>query len=161
MNVGLLATVLADAAVVVLVLGHVVLSNRHWPRVPMRVVISSVAVVIAWLTSELVKVSIRAPRPCHEIVVSGSCPGPSDWSMPSNHATIAGALATCWLLFSPRTAPLACLLALAVAGARVVEGVHHTSDVAAGLALGAAVVWLADRTYLWRRSTGDRTMDSS
>jgi membrane-associated phospholipid phosphatase len=63
----------------------------------------------------------------------------ADNGFPSDHAVIAGALATGIVLCSWRWGVLAVLIALLLAFARVYVGVHYPNDVAVGLALGAVV----------------------
>ncbi|WP_423463252.1 phosphatase PAP2 family protein [Promicromonospora sp. MS192] len=100
--------------------------------------------VTAYATSEAVKVLVAEERPCRTVDVATvlDCPVPGDWSWPSNHATIAGALAVACLLVAPRLWPAVVPLALAVAGARVAAGVHYVHDVASGLALAVLLTVL-------------------
>ena len=62
-----------------------------------------------------------------------------DFSFPSDHATIADAVAAGVLLVNRRLGIVAIVAALAMAFARVYVGAHYPGDVAAGLALGATV----------------------
>ena len=66
----------------------------------------------------------------------------SDFSFPSDHAVMAGASTAGLLLFSRRLGLTAAAAALLMAFARVYIGAHYPWDVAAGLALGAAVTLL-------------------
>ena len=59
----------------------------------------------------------------------------------SNHATIAGSLATAIVVLAPVWWRLAVPLALAVGATRVLTGAHYWHDVVAGLAIGVLVVW--------------------
>lgn len=88
----------------------------------------------------------------------------ADFSFPSDHATMAGAVAAGLLLLSWRLGLLAVLTALLMCFARVYVGAHYPGDVLAGLGVGAAtvivgyfavvplltrvVVWIEDRTPL-------------
>jgi membrane-associated phospholipid phosphatase len=70
----------------------------------------------------------------------------SDFSFPSDHAVMAGAVAGGLLLVSWRLGLVAVVAALLMAFSRVYIAAHYPWDVAAGLALGAAVAvlgWLA------------------
>jgi undecaprenyl-diphosphatase len=100
------------------------------------------AVAVAYTTSALLKLAETQPRPCQTI--SGleriaACPPPSDWSLPSNHAVLAAALAVVVGFLAPRLAVPAILLAVLVAASRVALGVHYPHDVVTGLSLGAGI----------------------
>lgn len=98
----------------------------------------------AYLISELAKVLVREDRPCRSTTVPTllECPQAGDWSWPSNHATVAGALAVACVFAVRRLVYLVVPLAAVVALARVVGGVHYLHDVTAGLALGVLVTLL-------------------
>jgi undecaprenyl-diphosphatase len=69
----------------------------------------------------------------------------ADFSFPSDHAVMAGAVATGLVLVSRRLGLAAAVVALVMAGTRVYVGAHYPWDVIAGLALGATVIavgWL-------------------
>ncbi len=135
-----------------LVLLAVVLAAVLWrarargPRQVATGVVGGVGAVLALAVSELVKVLVAQDRPCRTVpgldAVAG-CPALGDWSLPSNHATIAAALAAAVVWSAPRWWPLPALLAVAVAASRVGLGVHHPHDVVDGLVLGVVVVSLA------------------
>jgi membrane-associated phospholipid phosphatase len=94
--------------------------------------------------SAVIKLVVAEPRPCHAFphaFLVEACPGPGDYSFPSNHATLAGAVAIGVLLVNWRLGVLAGIAALAMAASRVYVGIHYPHDVLAGLALGAAVAW--------------------
>lgn len=125
--------------------------------------VAGVGAVAAYAASEAVKSLVRQPRGCWELVEVAHCPAAGDWSFPSNHTAIAFALATAVVLAGapavrvPGAVParhayrsplrqvavwvvLPVALAVAVATARVAEGVHFPHDVVAGAAVGVAVV---------------------
>ncbi len=106
-------------------------------------VVAAVATVAAYVLSEVVKGFVREERPCRTLSVRtvASCPAAGDWSWPSNHATIAGALATAVVVLAPVWWRLVVPLALAVGASRVLTGAHYWHDVVAGLAVGVLVVW--------------------
>lgn len=92
---------------------------------------------------------VGAPRPytaeSHILVLVNRS---TDYSFPSDHAVMAGAVAAGLLLVSRRLGALAAAAAVAMAFARVYIGAHYPADVAAGLVLGAAV---AVATYILAR----------
>ncbi len=63
----------------------------------------------------------------------------TDFSFPSDHATVVGAVAGGLLLSNRRWGTLAAVLAVLMAFTRVYVGAHYPGDVVAGLALGAVV----------------------
>lgn len=81
----------------------------------------------------------------------------SDFSFPSDHAVVAGAVAAGLLLVDRRLGALAAFAAVAMAFARVYVGAHYPGDVAVGLLVGAVIAtaghavavrllaWLVDR----------------
>ena len=73
----------------------------------------------------------------HVLVLVGRS---SDYSFPSDHATMAGAIAAGLCFAGWRLGVLAWAAALLMAFARVYVGAHYPHDVVAGLAFGAAVV---------------------
>jgi undecaprenyl-diphosphatase len=99
----------------------------------------------AYLVSEGLKGVVRQPRGCWDLAAVADCPARGDWSFPSNHTTVAVALAVTVALTAAAagvrwaTSP-AVLLAVLVAGARVAQGAHLPHDVLAGAVLGAGIV---------------------
>ena len=90
----------------------------------------------------MLKSVVDEDRPCRTVgraIIAGTCPPPGDWSFPSNHATMAGALAVTTLLLSRRLGLVALPLAVLAAFSRVFVGVHYPHDVVAGVLLGALV----------------------
>lgn len=120
-----------------------VMARAWWSRPERRVHIaaSGVGVVLAYFLSEGGKLLFAQARPCAVWQIAGECPPPGDWSLPSNHATlafgaaavIAVAVGRSWLTWS------AIALASVVAVGRVAQGVHYVHDVALGAILGVAV----------------------
>ncbi|WP_248966251.1 phosphatase PAP2 family protein [Sphaerisporangium perillae] len=103
-----------------------------------------VTTAAALALSAAIKLVVAEPRPCrafpHAFLLE-ACPPPGDYSFPSNHATLAGAVAVGVLLVNWRLGVLAGIAALAMAASRVYVGIHYPHDVLAGLALGAIVAW--------------------
>lgn len=69
----------------------------------------------------------------------------TDFTFPSDHATVAGAVAGGLWFADRRLARLAVPLALVMAFARVYVGAHYPGDVVAGLVLGVAVAVVVTR----------------
>jgi membrane-associated phospholipid phosphatase len=89
---------------------------------------------------------VREPRPytaLPHVLVLGS--RSTDFSFPSDHAVMAGAVTAGIFLANRRLGLLAAGAALLMASARVYIGAHYPVDVLAGLAFGAVVAVV---TYL-------------
>ncbi|WP_430593223.1 phosphatase PAP2 family protein [Humidisolicoccus flavus] len=137
-------TRIADAALIVLAIGTAVAAAFAWFRHPgnrPRVSGAAIGVVAAYGLSELLKLVFAQPRPCTRWAAVAECPAAGDWSLPSNHATLAfGAVVV--IAFALRSwwiTTMALAMAIIVAAARVFEGVHYLHDVAIGALLGLAV----------------------
>ncbi|HZC93930.1 MAG TPA: phosphatase PAP2 family protein [Mycobacterium sp.] len=100
----------------------------------------------------LIKRLVRRPRP-HHPAVAVNVGTPSSLSFPSAHATSTTAAAI--LLARATGLPLPVMLVPPMALSRVVLGVHYPSDVATGVAVGAAVAAIAARADgRWHRASG-------
>jgi undecaprenyl-diphosphatase len=66
----------------------------------------------------------------------------SDFSFPSDHAVMAGAVAAGLWLVSRKLGYVVAVLAVLLAATRVYVGAHYPGDVVAGLVLGAMVSWM-------------------
>lgn len=115
-----------------------------WFRDPVRrlsLVAGVGGVGIAYVASEALKMLLAQPRPCSRWPIAAECPPPGDWSLPSNHATLAFAAAVVIAFAAGRgwMAWTAVALAVLVALGRVAQGVHYVHDVAAGALLGLVV----------------------
>ncbi len=76
----------------------------------------------------------------------------ADSSFPSDHATVAFAMAAGAGLYRQRLGAIMLLLACLIGFSRVYVGVHYPADVAAGAAIGvvaAFAVWLARPLLAW------------
>lgn len=116
------------------------------------VALTGLGVAVALLAcQDLLSELIARPRPCASFpdaqVLLACNP---DFSMPSDHAVLAGAIAAGLWLTHRGLAAVSTALAVTLAFARVYVGVHYPADTIVGLALGAAttlvVVWLLHRT---------------
>ncbi|MFC4016647.1 phosphatase PAP2 family protein [Micromonospora sp. GCM10011542] len=135
---------------VILLLGVLLLVSalgrlRGGPHDRALALVAPIPTVLAYGCSEWLKTVVDEERPCRTVaraIVAGHCPPTGDWSFPSNHATLAGALAVTTLLLSRRLGLLALPLAALAAFSRVFVGVHYPHDVAAGVLLGGLVAAL-------------------
>jgi decaprenylphosphoryl-5-phosphoribose phosphatase len=96
----------------------------------------------AHATAVLIKRLVRRPRPDHP-AVAVNVGTPSRLSFPSAHATSTTAATI--LLARVTGAPLPAMLVPPMALSRVLLGVHYPSDVATGVAVGAAIANIAVR----------------
>ncbi|WTH50733.1 phosphatase PAP2 family protein [Streptomyces sp. NBC_01550] len=106
-------------------------------------VLIGVGTVAAYAISEALKLVVDEERPCRalrEVEAITECPPTGDWPFPSNHATLAAALAVGLAMLRPRLATLTLSLAGAAALLRLLVGVHYPHDVLAGAILGGTVV---------------------
>jgi membrane-associated phospholipid phosphatase len=107
-----------------------------------RALAAPVVTVLAYTLSNGLKEWKEVDRPCRLVVAAppiAPCPEIGDWSFPSNHATVAGAVAVAVLWSAVQLGTPMLLLAAAAAASRVVVGVHFPHDVVAGFLLGALV----------------------
>ena len=105
-----------------------------------------VGVVVAYALSEGAKVLVDEERPCRVFpdvsIVASTCPPTGDWSFPSNHSTINGALVVAIMLISWRVGLIMLPFGMLGAFSRVFVGVHYPHDVVVGFLLGAGVTAL-------------------
>ena len=102
--------------------------------------VAGVGAFSAHAAAVLIKRLVRRPRPHHPAVVV-NVGTPSNLSFPSAHATSTTAAAM--LLARATGLPLPVMLVPPMALSRVLLGVHYPSDVATGVAVGAAVAAVA------------------
>ncbi|MBM0230880.1 phosphatase PAP2 family protein [Micromonospora sp. STR1_7] len=105
--------------------------TRPWPQRALLVT-TPVAVCLAYAVSGMMKALVAAERrPCRVVtdvfILAERCPEPGDRSFPSNHATMAAALATAIVLLVPRMTVVAVTLAALAALSRAVVRVHSDS----------------------------------
>lgn len=98
-------------------------------------------------------------RPClalPDITTVQACPGPTDYSFPSDHTTIAAALAAGLWLTNRRLGVIGGMIALLEGFSRVYLGQHYPHDVLAAFVLSSLVVlggWTLVRSPLIRLTT--------
>jgi membrane-associated phospholipid phosphatase len=124
--------------VAVALLGAVLMPRRRrdW-------LVTAAGAFVAHAAAVLIKRLVRRKRP-HHPSVAVNVGTPSQLSFPSAHATSTTAAA---ILMSRATGlPLPAVLIPPMALSRILLGVHYPSDVAVGVALGAAVAGIAGRS---------------
>jgi membrane-associated phospholipid phosphatase len=107
-----------------------------------RALAAPVVTVLAYAFSDAAKGWKAVDRPCRLVAAAppiAPCPEVGDWSFPSNHAAVAGAVGVAVLWSAVRLGTAVLVLAAAAAASRVVVGVHFPHDVVAGFLLGAVV----------------------
>lgn len=140
-------------ALALLVIGAWLWARRHSAlEGVVAAVLAGVSGVVALGVNHFISQAVARARPCralaahHHLTVILTCA--HDYSFPSDHSIIAGALAVGLLFFSRRLAAVAIVLALFLAFARVYAGVHYPADVVAGLLAGGVigvVIWFVLR----------------
>jgi membrane-associated phospholipid phosphatase len=151
----------------VLLVAGVLLARRGSDRALAAAGWAPVAMLLAVAVNQPIGGWINEARPYathpHLLVLATRT---SDFSFPSDHAVMAGAVAAGLLLVSRRLGLAAVVAAVVMAFARVYIAAHYPWDVAAGLAEGAAVAvlgWLAlsvPLTALTRWLRGQATIRS-
>ncbi|MEV6816744.1 phosphatase PAP2 family protein [Micromonospora sp. NPDC051296] len=124
-------------AALTLVPGRTLLRTGVW-AVPVRI---GASLLLALGLGQAVGHLNHEARPFQTHVVHQLVPHASDISMPSDHATVAFALAFAVTAFlSRRWGVVLIVLATAVGFARVWVGVHYPGDILAGAVIGAVAV---------------------
>ncbi|RLK61992.1 phosphatase PAP2 family protein [Actinokineospora cianjurensis] len=145
-----IASVYTNGALVLLALLMVVAWRRARHRTPAAAataVWAPVAVLLAYGVSNVVKVLVREPRPCQvlHLPTIAPCDYATDFSLPSNHATVAAAAAVAILLTHRALGLIATAITVLVGVSRVYLGAHYPHDVLIGFLIGAAI----GATGLW------------
>lgn len=94
-----------------------------------------------WIGGAVDRARPYATHPHVHLLVSRT----SDFSFPSDHSVVAGAVAAGLLLVDRRVGITTVVLAALMAFARVYVGAHYPGDVIAGLAIGAAIALVGAR----------------
>ena len=97
--------------------------------------------VLAVIAVQPINHAVAEARPWeslpHALILAGHS---TDFSFPSDHATMAGAVTAGILLYHRRLGILSLLAGLLMCFARVYIGAHYPQDVAAGFLIGAAIM---------------------
>jgi membrane-associated phospholipid phosphatase len=106
---------------------------------------AGIGTVIAVAVNLGLKQVFTETRPCNAlapVVTVQPCPGLTDYSFPSNHTTIAFALAVGVFLVNRRLGTIAILLAALEGFSRVYLGQHYPHDVIAAALISSALMLL-------------------
>jgi diacylglycerol kinase family enzyme/membrane-associated phospholipid phosphatase len=128
-------------------------TRNKWTR---RAALRGVAglTIASTAANVIAKQAVRRNRPDGLVpAIRRQLSPPRTTSFPSGHAASAAAFATGVALEVPALAGPAAALAAAVGASRVVTGVHHPTDVAAGFALGTTAGLLTLRWWPRRPAT--------
>ncbi|WP_165945150.1 phosphatase PAP2 family protein [Micromonospora sp. KC723] len=126
-------------AALTVVPGRALVRSGAW-TVPLRV---GASLALALGIGQVVGRLAHEPRPFQTHVVHQLIPHAADASLPSDHATVAFALAfAIWVFLSRPWGIALTVLATVIGFARVWVGVHYPGDIAAGALIGAAAVTL-------------------
>lgn len=102
---------------------------------------AGVGVVAALLINQqLISPAVARARPCHSlrhVEVLLACG--NDYSFPGDHCMMAGAFVAGLAFMGMQWAVPAGVLTILLAFSRVCTGVHHPSDIAGGMLIGAAI----------------------
>ena len=137
------ARLFADHGVVLfglLLVGGALWARRQSLLLLVRALVAGAGVLLAVAVNQPIVAAVGAPRPFtvypHALVLVHRSTDPS---FPSDHATMAAAVAVGLLFVHRRLGALAAVLALLMALTRVYVGAHFPLDVLAGLVLGGVV----------------------
>ncbi|MFC7641094.1 phosphatase PAP2 family protein [Streptosporangium lutulentum] len=101
---GSLALIIGSIAVFIAVIWRA--RGKGMPAMALAV-LAPVATTVAYVIAETVKVLVEEERPCRalgNVMTISACPPSGDWSFPSNHAVVAGAVAVAALVVWRRLA---------------------------------------------------------
>lgn len=124
-----------------LVIGWWLARGRRNARVMGAALWAGAGTLAAVLVVQPINHAVAEARPWqsvpHALILAGHS---TDFSFPSDHATMAGAVTAGLLLYHRRLAIVSAVAGLILCFARVYIGAHYPQDVAAGFVIGAAVV---------------------
>ena len=102
----------------------------------------SLSIIIAWISSILLKIVFLVPRPFIEFPNIVPLFKETDFSFPSGHATFFMAVAVAIFLYHKKMGYLFLLFAILIGVARVIAGVHFPADILGGYLIGFIISYL-------------------
>lgn len=111
-----------------------------------------VSLPLTYLAGVLAREAYLNPRPFVEDGFVPLIPHEADNGFPSDHALLAGAVASALLFFNKRMARWLWIIAGAVSVSRVYAGVHHWIDILASFAIALLVASVVHVFIKWRSS---------
>jgi membrane-associated phospholipid phosphatase len=118
-------------------------SRRQPNRVMASALLAPVIAALAFVINQPIAGAVAQERPYNKISnVLVLLARNHDWSFPSDHAVLGGAVTVTLFYVSKRLGYVSLFLALLMAFARVYAGVHYPHDVVAGLIVGAVIAFV-------------------
>lgn len=134
--------------------------QKDRPAVRHALVASGLSFLLGLGLNQLILLFVHRIRPYDAGVTHLLIPPSADWSLPSDHATAAMAIAATFLLHRmPRVGAAFLAASLLMILSRVYVGIHYTGDVLAG-ALTGVLAALAVRTLYQQGTRFDRLITS-
>jgi undecaprenyl-diphosphatase len=103
---------------------------------------SAVGIVASYLVNSVIKNLVKEVRPCHTLSAAHTvlaCDPLNDYSFPSNHSVVAGAIAAGAFFIKKILGIIASIAAFFIGFSRVYVGAHYPHDVLAGWLVGILV----------------------
>lgn len=133
------------AEIFILTLVLILADRKNWRRI--AIILS--AFILFRLAGEIIKEAVAAPRVCWPAFVPTLIPCPDSFGFPSGHAfgTAMAATIISFIYRRKSVLILVWVVALLIAVARVIVGVHSPIDVIGGMIMGMVSGWIIWKFY--------------